>query len=83
MDNIGCDDYLNITENGSNETPVIERKVVDYCNVLTKHMNNEESKVILNGILNNPSIKELVDFDGLNGNLTSELVIIFVTVSYP
>ena len=82
-DSIGCDVDLNAIENGSNETTIIERKVVDYFNVLTKHISNEDKKVILYGILNDPLIKELVDFDGLNGNLTSELVIIFVTVSYP
>ena len=34
-DSIGCDVDMNITKNGSNETTIIERKVVDYFNVLT------------------------------------------------
>ena len=73
-DSIGCDVDLNTTEMGSNETTIIERKVVDYFNVLTKHINNEDMKVIFSGILNDPSIKELFDFDGFNGNLTFVLV---------
>ena len=32
-DSIGCDIGLNTTKNGSNETTIIERKVVDYVNV--------------------------------------------------
>ena len=41
---------------------------------MTKHASNEDKKVILNRILNEPSIRELVDSDGLNSNLTSVLV---------
>ena len=43
-DSIGCDIGLNITENGSNATTIIERKVVDYFNVQTKHISNEDKK---------------------------------------
>ena len=54
---IGCDVDLNTTKNGSNDTTIIERKVVDNFNVLTKHMSNKDKKVILNEILNDPRIK--------------------------
>ena len=74
-DSIGCDVDLNTTENGSLETGIIERKVLDYFwNNLTKHIKNEDKKVILNGILNDPSINDIIDFDGLNGNVTNVLV---------
>ena len=63
-----------LAENASNATTIIERKVVDYFNVQTKHITNEEKKVVLYGILNDPSIKDLVDCDGLNANLSSILV---------
>ena len=65
---------LNITENGSLETSIIERKVIDYFNHPTKHIRYRDKKVILNGILNDPSIKDIVDFDCLNGNVTNVLV---------
>ena len=41
-DSIGCDVDLNITENGSLETSIIERKVVDYFNNLIKHIRRQE-----------------------------------------
>ena len=63
-----------LAENASNATTIIERKVVDYFNVQTKHISNEEKKVVLYGILNDPSIKDLVDYDGLNANISSILV---------
>ena len=71
---IGCDEDLNTTEKADSETTIIGRKVVAYFNDLTKHASNEDKKVILNRILNEPSIRELVDSDGLNSNLTSVLV---------
>ena len=39
-----------------------------------KPSTNEEKKVVLYGILNDPSIKDLVDCDGLNANISSILV---------
>ena len=63
-----------LAENVSNATTIIERKVVDYFNVQTKHISNEEKKVVLYGICNDPSIKDLVDCDGLNANISSILV---------
>ena len=71
---IGCGEDLNPTEKADSETTIIGRKVVAYFNDLTKHASNEDKKVILNRILNEPSIRELVDSDGLNSNLTSVLV---------
>ena len=71
---IGCDEDLNTTQKADSETTIIGRKVVAYFNDLTKHASNEDKKVILNRILNEPSIRELVDSDGLNSNLTSVLV---------
>ena len=71
---IGCDEDLNTTEKAVSGTTIIERKVVAYFNDLTKHTSNEDKKVILNIILNDPSIRELVYSDGLNSNLTSVLV---------
>ena len=54
---IGCDKDLNTTHNADNETTIIGRKVVSYFNDLTKHTSNEDNKVILNRILNDPSIR--------------------------
>ena len=71
---IGCDEDLNTTEKVDSETAIIGRKVVAYFNDFTKHTSNEDKKVILNRILNDPSIRELVDSDGLNSNLTFVLV---------
>ena len=71
---IGCDEDLNTTKNTDSETTIIGRMVVAYSNYLTKHTSNEHKKVILNRILNDPSIRELVDSNGLNSNLTSVLV---------
>ena len=65
---------MNSTENGRNEITIIERKIVEYFNILTKQIRYEDNKVILNGILNDPSIKDIIDFDGLNGNVTNVLV---------
>ena len=65
---IGCD------EDADNETTIIGRKIVAYFNDLTKHTSNEGKKVILYRILHDPSITTLVDFDGLNSNITSVLV---------
>ena len=73
-DGIGCDEDLNTTQNVDNETIIIGRKVVAYFNDPTKQTYNEHNKPILNRILNDPSIRELVDFDGLNSNLICELV---------
>ena len=73
-DGLNCGEDLNTTENQDNETIIIGRKVVAYFNDLTKHTSNEDKKVILDSILNDPSIRELVDFDGLNSNLTYVLV---------
>ena len=44
-----------------------------YFNSLTKHINFEDKKVIVNGILIDLSIKAIIDFDDLNGNLIKPL----------
>ena len=72
-DNIGYDVDLNIIENGRNETKIRQRKIVEYFNSLTKHINFEDKKVIVNGILIDLSIKAIIDFDDLNGNLIKPL----------
>ena len=64
----------NTTKKIDSETTIVGRKVVAYFNDLTKHTSNEDKKVILNRILNDPSIRELVYSNGLNSNLTSVLV---------
>ena len=73
-DNIDCVVDLNITENGRNETKLIETRIVEFFNIVTKHISYEDRKVILNGILSDPSIKDIIDLDDLNGNVTNVLV---------
>ena len=71
---IGCDEDLYSTEKAYSDTTIIGRKVVAYVHDLTKHTSNEDNKVVLNRILNDPSTRELVDYDSLNSILTSVLV---------
>ena len=53
----GCDEDLDTTEKADSETTIIARNVVAYFNDLTKHTSNEDKKVILNRLLNDPSIR--------------------------
>ena len=48
--------------------------MVEYFKSLTKHIGYEEEKVILNGILSDPPIKDIICVDDRNGNVTNVLV---------
>ena len=47
---------------------------MEYFNSLAKHISYEDKKVILNGILSDPLIKDIIDFDDLNVNVRNVLV---------
>ena len=53
----------NISEDERHEKNSTMRKIVEYFNSLTKQTNYHEKKVILNGILNYQSIKDIYNIE--------------------